>query len=732
MADLRPAVAGDERNSIEDKFIVPYQQNPYFTGHKVFLQTLKEKLFTQVPRQYNHRIALYGMGGIGKTQITLQYIYAYRACYDRVYWIRAVDISSLLSGYQTIAREARIPIPAHYTPTEIARAVLVWLRQTGRWLLVIDNLDDITVVDNLLPENGPGEHTLISTRNPNSAGIPATGVEVPLLDHDDAVALLSTLSGLPVAPGSPEESQVNEIVRELGHLPLAIEQAGAYVREVTGSFTGYWEEYQRNHRELHRWVPKGNRPYRDSVATTWSMSFKIVQANHGQAADLLRLLAYLNPDGILLDFLRDGGKGLKPELQQLLVDQNQLAAGLLELEKVSLVKWDRLKGILSIHRLIQYIVRDEMSDTEKVSTLSAVIDLCYTAFPISVTCQTRPLCRLYRDQVAEPLRWAHTIRTKRSADFLVTVSNFMFYEWDFQECEQYLLQAFDIDGATNGRGSTMTLQTMHRLAILYSVQGRTAEANKLLEELLEKRKDIYGEEAPQTLSVKCSILQTYIHEGRYSEVAELAPALIEVIKATSREADMHLVTPRRMLMSAYVHLGRLAEAAELGEQLLQETKAFRQEEEHIIVMIRLLAAYSKQGRLKDAAKIGETALKNARNWYGEFHYYTLLIISHLGDIYSAQGRTTEAIFLQEDLLAKQMKRYGEENRETLETMVKLASSYEHLLDFVKASELYKKVLEYGEKVPGEDHPWILESKERLAGLYIRQGEVKERAEIKDL
>src|SRR5208282_2089326 len=131
----------DKRNPIENKILVPYQANPRFIGRAQFLQTLKEKLFDIAPKHDNHRIALYGMGGIGKTQCALGYVYANRDVYDRTYWITAVDQTSLLSGYQSIAKAARLRHLQNTSPIEIANEVLSWLRQKQSWLLVIDNLD---------------------------------------------------------------------------------------------------------------------------------------------------------------------------------------------------------------------------------------------------------------------------------------------------------------------------------------------------------------------------------------------------------------------------------------------------------------------------------------------------------------------------------------------------------------------------------------------------------------
>ena len=240
MAALDVVNQTEDQRRIENKFLVPYQENPRFVGRTSLLDTLQDSLSAEVPRKYNHRVALYGMGGIGKTQCVLAYVYANRTNYERIYWITAVDQAAFLSGYQQIATEAQLPGLQGANPVVVANAVLCWLKQQPSWLLVIDNLDDIKVADGFLPENGPHQHTLITTRNPNTKGIPAEPLEVPLLDREGSIELLSTLSEVDVQPGSTEYESAAKIVDELQYLPLAIEQAAAYVREVTGKFSTFY------------------------------------------------------------------------------------------------------------------------------------------------------------------------------------------------------------------------------------------------------------------------------------------------------------------------------------------------------------------------------------------------------------------------------------------------------------------------------------------------------------
>jgi len=244
---LNLGIRQSEFTPVDDTFVVPYQRNPLVKGRGDFLSLLKDKLNMELSGKFNHRVALHGLGGVGKTQCALEYVYANKAIYRRIYWISAVNQASMLSDYQKIAKLVRLAIPQEASPADIAEAVLAWLRGERSWLVVIDNLDDIKVAQGLLPENAPGKHTLITTRNPRTQGIPAEPLEVPLLTPNDSVDLLSMLSNV-IAHDPDEEKQAYEIVEELGYLPLAIDLASAYVRDVTGNFSEYLQRYRINHK----------------------------------------------------------------------------------------------------------------------------------------------------------------------------------------------------------------------------------------------------------------------------------------------------------------------------------------------------------------------------------------------------------------------------------------------------------------------------------------------------
>ena len=227
--------------SIADNFMVPYEENVTFVGRTRLLQSLDEMLVEVAATQRNHRVALYGMGGIGKTQTALAYVYAHRNHYPWIFWVNADTEASLQSGFEGIAmRIGLAELVTKLQPKQLAERVLLWFRQQESWLLVFDNLDTIEFVNGFLPESGPKKHTLITTRNPNADGIPARGLDATLPEIDEAMGMLYKLSK--VAIGIQTE-EAGEIVIALDRLPLAIEQAAAYVREAGGNFRTFLKHY---------------------------------------------------------------------------------------------------------------------------------------------------------------------------------------------------------------------------------------------------------------------------------------------------------------------------------------------------------------------------------------------------------------------------------------------------------------------------------------------------------
>jgi hypothetical protein len=194
-----------------------------------------------------------------------------------------------------------------------------------------------------------------------------------------------------------------DVVEELQYLPLAIEQAASYVRNITRDFTMYLADYRRRRPELHGWIAPGNRQYSHSLATVWLVSFGFVEREMPLALKFLQLLSRLNPDYISLDFLVEGKGAFETDMEAIVENNLRLAEILLCLERFSLVKWSRERRTLSIHRLVQAVVKDKMEDLRRTLRASVVVKLCDIVMPNELANDTRKLIRKYQGQVVIPL-----------------------------------------------------------------------------------------------------------------------------------------------------------------------------------------------------------------------------------------------------------------------------------------------------------------------------------------
>jgi hypothetical protein len=306
---------------------IPYPRNPYFTGREELLRRLASSLRAGETVGISQPQAVHGLGGVGKTQIALEYAYRYYQEYDAVLWTSADTQEALISGFVVFASLLDLPVQEERDQLKIIQAVKHWLTSHTRWLLLLDNADDLTLVRDFLPPTGRG-HTLLTTRAA-SMGRLAHPLEVDALDNKPG-ALLLLRRAERLAPDAPlEQAEASEraialsISHELGGLPLALDQAGAYIEETQCSLADYLHLYRSQRADLLKERGGMVLDHPEPVATTWSLSFAQVQARSAAATDLLRVCAFLHPDAIPEEILTEGATALGPELQ--VVARNPLA-----------------------------------------------------------------------------------------------------------------------------------------------------------------------------------------------------------------------------------------------------------------------------------------------------------------------------------------------------------------------------------------------------------------------
>jgi len=354
-------------------WIIPYERNSDFAGRDAEFDELHELL--RSAKRFHYRVALHGLGGVGKTQFALEF--AFRNCddYDDVFWISAADRPTMLSGFRKIAKITGC-LGQSDSSEEAALGVLRWLSARTRWLFIIDNLDDITVAKSLLPSGNINNHVLITTRNSNCIGIPALGYAVDVLSVEQAAEILLRRITIEETVRSKEEiKEATKIVKELGCLPLAIEQAAGYIREACKSILQFLPIYRKGKSHLLARSPAGNSIYPHSVATTWLVSVTRLEKYHPDAVSLLYLFAFMHPDGIPVEYLRLGASGLGPRLQEILLSELRLQESLAALDSISLIRRSHDGTVISIHRLVQATIQNHLDARTREFWQDNAVDL---------------------------------------------------------------------------------------------------------------------------------------------------------------------------------------------------------------------------------------------------------------------------------------------------------------------------------------------------------------------
>jgi tetratricopeptide (TPR) repeat protein/tRNA A-37 threonylcarbamoyl transferase component Bud32 len=345
-------------------WMVPLPRNLSFTGRKELLRELELSLSA---RHLLAVVALRGLGGVGKTQLALEYAYRFADHYRLVAWIRAEAAETLAADYCTIA--GQLGLSETRGEGEKIEAVRSWLERSDRWLVVFDNAPNPEVIRSYLPRFHSG-HVLITTRHQSWSDL-AAYVSVDVLEHQDAVEFLLKRTG------EADAQNAGELCEELGRLPLALEEAAAYLEATGRTIASYLPLLRRHQRRVLLQPPTSDQP--GILRTTWELSFRQVERESPHASDLLTLCAFLAPDDIPLELLHRGAEHLTEELRQCFSDEVSFDGCIAALRRYSLVK--AAQDAISVHRLVQLVTRDRLTEVESERWARLALRLVEGVYP---------------------------------------------------------------------------------------------------------------------------------------------------------------------------------------------------------------------------------------------------------------------------------------------------------------------------------------------------------------
>ncbi|OCK73508.1 hypothetical protein K432DRAFT_233234, partial [Lepidopterella palustris CBS 459.81] len=509
------------------------------------------------------RAALVGLGGVGKSQVAIEYAYQVRdeSPDTWVFWVHAGTHARFEEGYRRIAEATRME-GWDNPKANVLRLVRSWLcdESNGRWVMIVDNADDSDVffpplsrqravaagnlghaagnlgqaaepLSDFLPQS-PNGSILITSRNQDVAyrltGSYASVIEVKLMDDDDALALLKKKLGA----GADEKDAV-ELVHLLDCMPLAITQAAAFVKQRAPRMTvsQYVEELCRSDHDRVRLLKKDVGDSRrdggasNSIIATWQISFEHIRTNMPTAARLLSLMSLFDRQGIPESLLHD----------QYQLDEDEDADfedDIHTLTSYSLIKISTDGLEFEMHRLVQFSTKTWLALNNELelwqATYAALMDESY---PVGRP-ENWPVC-----QALFPHAQAIVNNQPKDAKALEAWASVLFKAaWYATEMGQYNeahkigSAAFQVRETILGAEHLDTLNSLNSLGLVLNLQGRYSEAEAMHQRALEAKERVLGADHPHTLSSMAHLASTYRNQGRWKDAEELDVQVMETRK----------------------------------------------------------------------------------------------------------------------------------------------------------------------------------------------------------
>src|SRR6266545_940405 len=490
--DRRPAGSATEAprfpGELPPVWNVPYHPNPYFTGRRLLLAEVHGRL--TAPEADRRRVVLTGLGGMGKTQLAVEHAYRQRADYDLVWWVRCEQPTSLLGDYAALAGQplaADLRLAEDASQEAVAAAVRVWLERHRRWLLVLDNVEEPQAVVELLPRSSTG-HVVVTSQAEAGWEPLADALPVDVLAPTDAAGFLlaRTKQG-----GLEAQAAATALASSLGGLPLALEQAAAYIVAAgTVSLVRYAELFATRALELlKRGQPLG---YQHTVATTWSLALERLQKGEPAAVGLLTLTAFLASDDLPQSLLAAHHDELPAPLA--------LADTVAALRRFSLVRV--IADGLFVHRLLQTVVRAALDAGDETAWAAAAVRLLRAGFPLdSHEVATWPDCeRLLPHALAAAENGQRLDGELEACFFLLNEAGvYLRSRGQYQLARELHEQALVGCRRVLGDDHPDTLSTMNYLAVTRRALSDLQGARDLHEQTLAARRRVLGDDHSGTL-----------------------------------------------------------------------------------------------------------------------------------------------------------------------------------------------------------------------------------------
>ncbi|KAK6356806.1 hypothetical protein TWF718_001147 [Orbilia javanica] len=724
-------------------FHMPLPRNDNFCGREEELSKVHNYFIKSTrPMDTPFMFALTGTGGMGKTQIAVEYTYRHHRNHTAIFWVSAASEDTIRTSfirimqriveeqtrivwpestpdYDLIGSKLSIPglldergifktEPKIVTLVIIREALFHWLQLPGnnKWLLIFDNADDLEGFDiqNHFPNHGGGA-ILITSRRPEISYGSAKQADLDGLDKEAAVKLLLRLARMPESTEAIKQ-EVITLVEKLGFMPLAISHAGCFMYETKASAQEYLSYYDKRFMEIQK-KPRFGWNYHDTVATTWEISLSAIEKQDREAALMLLACSYLNPEEISESLWEDTESDESFTLQ----NKNRI----LLLASYSLVKVVRF-GVFSIHPVVHSWARERLKGQEQLRIINDVVGIIGKALcqPGSEECNRwyamRPLGHAKFASIAAHLGHLHRYVTPRLSELLehhkrqfsaIEGITFAFFWQDkYDEALQWNQQLLNSSESIFGKEHPRTAHAVTSMIVVLNKQGKSGEAMQWCHRALVTTKDP-DRDHESILYTFSNIALTFSLQKEYEEAIRLWRRLLTAVKIFDKN---HQLIPSILnnIGLALVQQGQPDEAIRWYQQLATDEDEHCDDKFQRITNIAL--AFQLQGRYDKAIQWYQRAIAGREKILGVNDPSVFHILNNMALVFFRQGKYDKALqWFQRALISKE-KTLGKHHPSTAGTVDNIASVFESQGKHDECLEWRQRALSSIIKTAGEGHP----------------------------
>jgi hypothetical protein len=692
------------------------QRNPNFTGREELLIHLHNELLTARETAVLPQ-ALHGMGGVGKSQVAIEYVHRHSSEFDLIWWVPAEQTGQILTSLTKLAQRLELDVSpeANSAVPAVREALSTGQVPYEKWLLVFDNAETPREVLQYFPTGGAGK-ILVTSRNPDWARV-TQSLEVDVFTRAESTTFLTNRNP------DLSEADADRLAEALGDLPLAIEQAAAW-RAATGmSVAEYLALLVSKRIELLDASPSPD--YQLSVAAAWNVSLDKLRQVNEAALQLLQVCSFFAPEPISRDlFAGSPTAPITPALDAALSDTFRLSRAIRDIQRYALARIDHRKNTLQMHRLVQAVVAGSMDAEQQAVMRRGAHTLLANSNPQNPS-QREQWNRYLALRPHAQVSRAVESDNRRVQDLIFGLAQFLYYWGDHEGSEQLAEEAHVYRVADRGKADPHTLRLAKWLGWMRFVNGKFESARELDRETLMLYRETYGDADEGTLDAMSRVALDRRASGDFAAARDLDKEALSAAQRAFGDDDPVTLDCAHSLGVSLRLTGEFKQAEELDRDTHRRKAAlFGPDFDTTLNTLNALLIDIRESGNYLATRPQQEDLYNRNvTLFGPDAPATLRAARTLAVTRRKAGDHPGARKLAEETLERYRRRYNDDYPDAIGTALNYAIDLRHAGELDPARELGEGTLARYLRMFGDKHSYTLSARTNLAITLRLQGDL---------